>query len=58
MNREALKDSKVRFDLGEGWAPEEDEKRLNFLKDEHREGQWPWRAWATTASRCLILSHP
>lgn len=38
MNRSAIHDPKVRYELGEGGAPEEDGKRLQLLEDAYREG--------------------
>ena len=38
MNRHALKDPKVRYELGEGGAPEEDGKRLALLEEAYKEG--------------------
>ena len=38
MNRSAVNDPKVRYELGEGGAPEEDGKRLALLEEAYKEG--------------------
>ena len=38
MNREALNDPKVRRELGEGGASEEEGQRLQMLEDEYKKG--------------------
>ena len=38
MTRNALNDPKVRFEIGEGGAPEPESKRLVLLEEAYREG--------------------
>ena len=38
MTRSAINDPKVRYELGEGGAPEDDGKRLQLLEDAYKEG--------------------